>query len=249
MPAITVTPMSPRPNTSAISGVIATSGTDRNTIATGMNVCSTVRRRLNTIAHPSAAAVPTTSPTDASRKVVIDAWYSCVRAGPPVVPLVTNRQTSSGPFPMKWLMWNVVRKSCHAPSTTTSDTVHCKRRPPTPPPPAHAVGVPRTTATGAIAAVGSSNAVIAGPLRCPRREQPADEGRQPVGDPGQQRRDERDAPRPLDLSACSELIIATPRPGVRAEILADDRTENRGRRRDARARRTGSAARPASGPS
>jgi uncharacterized delta-60 repeat protein len=74
VPAITVTPRSPRPKMSAMSGVIATRGTERSTIATGMNVCSTERRRLNAIAHTSAAAVPAARPTNASRNVVIDAW-------------------------------------------------------------------------------------------------------------------------------------------------------------------------------
>ena len=54
--------MSPRPKTSAISGVIATSGTERSTIAIGMKVCSIGRRRLNTIAHKTAAVVPATRP-------------------------------------------------------------------------------------------------------------------------------------------------------------------------------------------
>ena len=70
---MTVTPINPRPNTSVMSGVIATSGTERSTIAIGMTVCSTDRRRLNTIEHASAATVPAASPTNASFNVVSDA--------------------------------------------------------------------------------------------------------------------------------------------------------------------------------
>lgn len=58
MPEMTVTPISPRPKTSAIRGVMATSGTERNTIATGMSVCSTLRHNVKAIATTSAATVP-----------------------------------------------------------------------------------------------------------------------------------------------------------------------------------------------
>ena len=75
MPAITVTPVRPRPKTSAISGVIATSGTDRNTIAIGMNgLLDRALQVEHDRAHAARRTVPATRPTPASRRVVTDAW-------------------------------------------------------------------------------------------------------------------------------------------------------------------------------
>ena len=71
IPAMTVTASRPRPKMRQISGVMATSGTERSAMAIGMNADSTLRHRLNTTAKTTAATVPATSPMAASRNVVI----------------------------------------------------------------------------------------------------------------------------------------------------------------------------------
>lgn len=68
--ASTVTPSTPRPNTSTMIGANATSGTDRSSIATGMKDCSTTGSVTNSAATTSAPAMPTPKPTAASRTVI-----------------------------------------------------------------------------------------------------------------------------------------------------------------------------------
>ena len=55
---MTVVPTSPRPKTSVISGVIATSGTERTSTATGSTVCSTPGTSTKATATATAATKP-----------------------------------------------------------------------------------------------------------------------------------------------------------------------------------------------
>ena len=74
MPAMTVTPSRPRPKIEAISGVIATSGTERSTIAIGMNVCSADGARLKHAARRTPRpTAPANEPDAASVSVSTDA--------------------------------------------------------------------------------------------------------------------------------------------------------------------------------
>ncbi len=71
-----------------ISGVMATSGTERSTIAIGMKVASVDGARLNTSAHDTATEAPANRPTPASVSVVIEASQSWSRASAPICPVV-----------------------------------------------------------------------------------------------------------------------------------------------------------------
>ena len=82
IPEMTVTPTRPRSNTRMISGVMATSGTARSAMATGMEPCSNTGHRLKARATASPAMVPANSPRPASRTVMSVASHRMVRAGP-----------------------------------------------------------------------------------------------------------------------------------------------------------------------
>ncbi len=89
MPAMIVTAPRSCPKMTTISGVMATRGTERNTMAMGISVRSTGRKRLKAMAQAMAATVPATSPKPASRSVVSDSWSTAVRLADALA--VTNR--------------------------------------------------------------------------------------------------------------------------------------------------------------
>ena len=75
-----------RPNASTINGVIATSGTDRSRVATGMWACSAERDSTN-------RAATTTAPTIATRRSRLTASKGSsqeVKMAPPIVFSVPN---------------------------------------------------------------------------------------------------------------------------------------------------------------
>jgi hypothetical protein len=62
MPAITVVATIPRPNTSVSTGVIATSGTERTSTASGSSIPAMIRDSTNESATATAAIRPATNP-------------------------------------------------------------------------------------------------------------------------------------------------------------------------------------------
>ena len=104
MPAITATPTRPRPKISVMIGVIATSGTERSSMATGMNACSTLRNRTNPIPTTRAAIMPPTNPSEASRSVVPSGSNTADRLAAASGAVTMYSQTACGVLPTRGLM-------------------------------------------------------------------------------------------------------------------------------------------------
>src|SRR6266508_3426288 len=92
-PTMTVTHHSPRPKMSAISGVIAMIGTDRNAIAVGITTASRNGDATTAQATSTDAARPRLNPTAVSTIVVPNAENTLDRSS---LTRVRNRQTSPG---------------------------------------------------------------------------------------------------------------------------------------------------------
>jgi hypothetical protein len=129
IPEISVTASRPRPNTNAINGVIATRGTDCSTMAIGMTVCSTPRRRLKAIASITAAIDPAASPRKASTRVWPEASSSTSRLAAASGSLTTCRHTSSGPRPTNGSTSNTTRNNCQSTRITAIATTVVARKP------------------------------------------------------------------------------------------------------------------------
>src|SRR5260370_6039314 len=69
IPLMTVVASTPRPNTKVSTGVIATSGTDRTSTASGSSIPATVRDNAIDSATATAATSPATKPNDAPSSV------------------------------------------------------------------------------------------------------------------------------------------------------------------------------------
>ena len=217
---MTVTPMSPRPNTSVMSGVIATSGTERSTIAIGMTVCSTERRRLNTIEHDERGDRARREPDERVLqrrervRVEMPTARQALRRGrgrargeeaPDVERASCRRSGRCG---------TRSRNSCQKPSTTASETTSDEQAPAVAK--RAAAASRRTGATGGIATVASMQLGASsrpGPSRRPRREEPADERGDAVRDAREQRTPTIARPHVRGISSpvCA-ATIATPRP-------------------------------------
>ena len=66
---MTVVAMMPRPKTSVSTGVMATSGTERTSTASGSSIPATIRDSTNDSATATAASRPATKPSVASNSV------------------------------------------------------------------------------------------------------------------------------------------------------------------------------------
>ena len=87
MPLTTVVPSKPRPKTNVMTGVIATSGTERITMAIGRNAASIVWDRTNSTATAKATSSPTANPTPASTPVCCRPVPMCDQCAPTSEPV------------------------------------------------------------------------------------------------------------------------------------------------------------------
>jgi hypothetical protein len=111
-----------RPKMPTMSGVIATRGTERSTIASGMKTELAVRDWLKAMAQVMAATVPATRPSSASRSVVPDSASSSCRLAAADESVNRYRQTSTGPLPMNGEMLKTFRNRTQAPRMTARVT-------------------------------------------------------------------------------------------------------------------------------